>query len=751
MAIRNLRKPNKLFKSILLSLTFSTIATILILSFILYFNFEKIGCNLIYSFSKDSLTQASFSADFMVRTAKMFSLQISNNANFAKLLYYPMLGASELKFPLEQFNNYRLSNISIIHSIYIYNKRADAFYTTVPTNAFCIQKTDVFFDQEIMQILNNINSYKHLKVIPRHIEVPYLNNSEKQPANIYSYVQGDNPNSGHYNSAIIINISEEWVRSLMDSLNTNPKNNTFIIDNTGNMVISNKNVEMLNNVSNQGYIKKILYTHNNSGFFIDDVDGIKSLVTYVTSGNLGWKFIRITPYENVVARINELKLTTVVICIFILVFGLSASYLISRKLYKPIDNILAKYSSLEKERQESLFTLKQNFLKEILLRSQNIDFRACHEKLRYYNVKLNSESPILLLHIQIDSFWDFYGRYNYKDRNIYKFAIMNITGELCGKYFVNEAIDAGENCIVIILGNLPEADSSVLDTLNILIESIKASILQYLNISVSLTVSPRGNSFRDMEIIYSQISEASNYRLFKGHSCTIYVEDLNQLKSNEYVYPMEKEQLLVDALMLGKTCEVKSIFHDILKSTSEYSFSLFNLTLYRLTSAIKIALDKLAGNGSLPSKLNISDFFTSINRFETIDDIQSYFYAVFENAAQYLKEKRSTKNDDLIDRMVTVICENYNDSNLSMQTIADHLGMSAKYLGRLVKKMTDKSVADFINEYRIEKAKILMKNTNMSISEIAENIGMLNKPYFYTIFRKIHGNTPNEYRQNHSK
>ncbi|MNY65428.1 HTH-type transcriptional activator Btr [compost metagenome] len=72
--------------------------------------------------------------------------------------------------------------------------------------------------------------------------------------------------------------------------------------------------------------------------------------------------------------------------------------------------------------------------------------------------------------------------------------------------------------------------------------------------------------------------------------------------------------------------------------------------------------------------------------------------------------------------------------------------MSPVYLGRLIKKYTSKTLTDFINEYRMEKAQELLRETDELIVMIAEETGFSSNSYFGKVFKKYQGITPNEYR-----
>ena len=60
-----------------------------------------------------------------------------------------------------------------------------------------------------------------------------------------------------------------------------------------------------------------------------------------------------------------------------------------------------------------------------------------------------------------------------------------------------------------------------------------------------------------------------------------------------------------------------------------------------------------------------------------------------------------------------------------------------------------RSFTDYILELRVNKAKDLLKNTNMDILDVAASSGFENQSYFTKIFRKSTGLTPRHYRQNY--
>ncbi|MBT1164736.1 helix-turn-helix transcriptional regulator [Bifidobacterium felsineum] len=95
-------------------------------------------------------------------------------------------------------------------------------------------------------------------------------------------------------------------------------------------------------------------------------------------------------------------------------------------------------------------------------------------------------------------------------------------------------------------------------------------------------------------------------------------------------------------------------------------------------------------------------------------------------------------------RVQRIIDDNLAD--IDIDTIAQHLGYSAGYLSRRLKKETGRTVGSFILEARLDTAQQYLSHTDMSVARIAERIGYASVSYFYKAFSKRYHQTPLEYR-----
>lgn len=89
--------------------------------------------------------------------------------------------------------------------------------------------------------------------------------------------------------------------------------------------------------------------------------------------------------------------------------------------------------------------------------------------------------------------------------------------------------------------------------------------------------------------------------------------------------------------------------------------------------------------------------------------------------------------------------EHYSESNLRAETIAQYLGISVGRMGKILFQETGCHFSDYLNTYRIERAKKLLAETNLKVYEVAEKTGYGNVEHFIRVFKKTVGVNPTAY------
>ena len=95
---------------------------------------------------------------------------------------------------------------------------------------------------------------------------------------------------------------------------------------------------------------------------------------------------------------------------------------------------------------------------------------------------------------------------------------------------------------------------------------------------------------------------------------------------------------------------------------------------------------------------------------------------------------------------IDYIAENYNDPDMSVSQIAQHLGLSEGHLSHTFKKETDYTILNHITRYRINRAMKLLREGKLKIYEVAEQVGYRDITHFSSTFKKLVGISPSEYQ-----
>lgn len=119
----------------------------------------------------------------------------------------------------------------------------------------------------------------------------------------------------------------------------------------------------------------------------------------------------------------------------------------------------------------------------------------------------------------------------------------------------------------------------------------------------------------------------------------------------------------------------------------------------------------------------------------------------------YNINKKSFKNPEqaFFLKLNDVIDNNLGDPDFSVENLSRIIGMSRVQLYRKVKSLLDINISDYIINYKLKRAKYLLKTSTHNISEIAYNLGFNSPNYFSTVFKTKYGHTPLNYRKNIKK
>ena len=138
----------------------------------------------------------------------------------------------------------------------------------------------------------------------------------------------------------------------------------------------------------------------------------------------------------------------------------------------------------------------------------------------------------------------------------------------------------------------------------------------------------------------------------------------------------------------------------------------------------------------------------------TVPDIWSIEERITSILDRSEKSKKAIPDGDstiVIDKVIAIVRSEYRNPALTMEYIAHKVFLSPNYLSAMFKKMKGESINSFIKNYRLERARELLRDSNIRVKDIASMVGFASDGYFATVFHKTEGISAKEYREQNSK
>lgn len=159
---------------------------------------------------------------------------------------------------------------------------------------------------------------------------------------------------------------------------------------------------------------------------------------------------------------------------------------------------------------------------------------------------------------------------------------------------------------------------------------------------------------------------------------------------------------------------------------------------------------KLGADMYLPKPFDVENLVAIIKNILQVRDSLKQRYLNSANLVDPIKNTFSNSDENFILKLNTIITDNLNNPQLDVRFITLEIGMSRASLYKKFKAIAGLGINDYIINHRIEKASALLINSDYTIGEISDMVGVNNQRYFSTIFKQAKGVSPTEFRKQHN-
>jgi two-component system response regulator YesN len=140
------------------------------------------------------------------------------------------------------------------------------------------------------------------------------------------------------------------------------------------------------------------------------------------------------------------------------------------------------------------------------------------------------------------------------------------------------------------------------------------------------------------------------------------------------------------------------------------------------------------------------DFARKIELCQSIDDLENWILELGETGLRILNSMGTKSVSSPIQKVLEYIEENYN-SELTLSNLSKVIYLSPDYFSRIFKDQVGSTFSEYILKIRIEKAKELLNNLDIPVSEIGRKVGYSDPNYFSRVFTRAVGMPPSRFRQ----
>lgn len=141
-----------------------------------------------------------------------------------------------------------------------------------------------------------------------------------------------------------------------------------------------------------------------------------------------------------------------------------------------------------------------------------------------------------------------------------------------------------------------------------------------------------------------------------------------------------------------------------------------------------------------------TDYLPAVMNFSDLDGLREWFVTKLSEACRNVIAKKEEQSSSLISRAKSFINSHYKN-DISLDDVSREIDISPYYFSKLFKEETGANFIEYVTNIRIEKAKALLSDTELSIKEICAEVGYQDPNYFSRIFKKNVGVTPTEFKE----
>ncbi len=560
--------------------------------------------------------------------------------------------------------------------------------------------------------------------------------SSNESRTLIPYVSKDRYKSDYL---IIILIDEKLLQNTIED----ELSDTFIALSTqGTIFSSNQNTQYT-------YEEYEAFLGDSSEITINEPDGSLRYVKKSLDSNIVYSdYISIESLNKLLIATHS---TPILIIVFAFLIGIVFAFILSKYISRPINDLKALFEKDINSNSSSDINFIKSQIDSIIIQNNSYSSELADKKnllmefvyLSKFKKIYNSNSIIgesteddedntrLLIYIKINTkqFDDIY-------------ALRDTVNDILKKVFTIKFLLIMESDEILV--NIEYSE-------NYTIEQLKKSlyelfILELKDICFTLVV---GKPYLKEDLsadMYEELAKASKFTYLNSETQIITLNDTNYKKGVYIFFTPAQRKEIYDNIFSANKQEVLNLTTSLLEDNINNNVKNYHLQL-ACQRVMNLCLNILqdAKNG-VSGNIAMDEIYKQLFSLYYYED----YIKLMENFIDLLilSMPNITKDEDdpIISKIKAYVKENYKN-DFSLEQLSYDLSISRSYSSTYFKEKTNVNLSTYINNYRVMKSLDLLKNTDMTINEISEEVGIYSVNTFIRLFKKYMGTTPGSYRK----
>lgn len=540
----------------------------------------------------------------------------------------------------------------------------------------------------------------------------------------------------------------------------------ILLGNNGHVVSHSSKQNLYTSIDTEDYVQTILTSEAQQGNFIQDVHGIKSMISYVELGERPWKIVNITPIEEFYKQSETISTVILGISSAVLLLGIIYSGFFTKKIYKPlrlilehtgivaaekargtvqneyqminqfIDHLSIKVDQLEATLQYNLPLIKYNLVNSLFY-NHIVSNEALSDQLKILGYKL--EHPYfycVVIQLQEEQVY----HVSEENKQFIKFNIVSYIETLSNSNVFCMAVPLSDSQTGVIINTSYDDDFAIIDQM--------MSVISYISMNFKVKsvfgISRKISDLMQIHLSYKEVLHVLGYQYFMPESQVFRIDG----KGQKNIVSDEIPEWIFEKFLEGLNLQDIDQVEEVLATFKEECRKRVHQTEYCHQQVLRLlnVFSQYLRSINHAKEILGSDINEQINKVKDIDQFKEYLLSMSKRTFQYLKEKYANQTAESISWAMKYISDHLNE-DISLQSISDMVSLTPYYFSKIFKSETGVNFIDFLTDERMKKARELLITTDISVEQISEQVGLSSSSYFIRQFKRKYGLTPGQYRQ----